>query len=1411
MSQKTIEKKILPFLAVLCAVNFLIAGDYYFNDSAGDHDWNNTSNWIPAQLPSDSDIVYFDEDYEITGNYCLIADGDSVTCSRLRMSSLGSGSKQTYIKMTGGTLHAKSGISLGNEHFYDDSFYAARFEQFNGEVICDDFWRVGYRSGLSQWYLLGGTVTCNRLLLQADDAATYSRIYIGDGTFSVKYDRVAEIESYFGSSILPYEGLGQLYASYDPDARDGIGQTTVRRFVQASTPVPYSGQSGVAFDVLLQWDSGSSDVTSNLYFGDDYDSVVHADTNSPQFYGNVTTDSYQLSNLRCGGDYYWRVDLVWSDGFVVRGTTWSFTVNGLFNGLDAAASGEYSDIREAVFAVDGSGLSGESHISQNNYSMWQDSEIAEFPKWFRIDLGKSRLVKELKIWNYNWSGYTDRGIKNIDVLTADRVDSPGNPIENPQAWTLNKTNVIIPQAPGNDDYDSPEIVDIDDAQCRWIALRINGSWGGGYGGISEVQVSGEDLLVSSSPLPLENAVGVDTDITLQWQNGEGLVESQIIYFGTDYQQVLNASDPYTSPSQGIYSTNEFSPSTMNYSSDYYWRVDQLLTSGTIVQGPVWSFRTRQEPVLPQKAIALSPKDGGFLSVYDKLGWTEAVKAESYDVYLGESYTEVYNADNVLSDVYIGTIAGDSIMPENIDYGKQYYWRIDCRNSVGVTTGDIWQFTTFTAPAFLDEYYVSPDGSDNNSGTSDMPFATLQRARDAVRYSRENDPSRNITVWLMSGQYNLTKSLELGIADSGTGPYRVTYSSAPGHKASVNSDVSIIDWQPLAVSEQPEGLPESASGNLWVADLPQQAGDFKILYDGDNELPRAQAPGFIPLDVDDDHKSKTRLYCPQGVLSDWDNIEDVELVIRADVPYSMQILPVKSVDTSSNVLTTLYPATYYLLPLRHTDQPVVDQSVWIENVPQGMTQPGRWFTDTAKGKVYLWPLLQSEPQNISAPALCNYVSVEGQESLSVAARNITFRRIRFERSDRYEVVGDQYSEQVQHGWDFYDSNNAMVRFRWASSCKIDRCQFDGAASAVRMDQYARMIEVSNCNMDNIGGTGIFICGPDDSRLINQYNKIYNNRIINPGRKYWNGHGVLVYQSQNNFIQQNLVADTPYTAITITGSRDITTSHNNLVEGNEVYNTCTMLGDGNGIYLRYAGLGNVVRGNYIHHIYAAGAHGGIRCDDYQANVTLENNIIHKCAYTGIIIKEYNVVRNNIIFDLYQPGDSGFDWGIEPRGFLLLRPHTTSDNAVISNNIFYNSGQAVNFYEDESNKLSTCVVDNNLFYTLNDTNFTNNYLASVQAVGVDLHSVAADPIFSELSSFKLDVNSPVFALGFDAIEFDQIGLRVFSDLNRDMIVDNEDFAVFAEGWLSSDLESDIGPIGGDRLLDVYDILMLADYWMD
>ena len=87
------------------------------------------------------------------------------------------------------------------------------------------------------------------------------------------------------------------------------------------------------------------------------------------------------------------------------------------------------------------------------------------------------------------------------------------------------------------------------------------------------------------------------------------------------------------------------------------------------------------------------------------------------------------------------------------------------------------------------FYVATNGNDNWSGQlespnadrSDGPFATLVRARDAIRQMKSKSAgklSQPITVMVRGGRYYLDDPLAFGKQDSGARNTRITYTAYP---------------------------------------------------------------------------------------------------------------------------------------------------------------------------------------------------------------------------------------------------------------------------------------------------------------------------------------------------------------------------------------------------------------------------------------------------------------------------------------------------------------------------------------------------------------------------------------------------------------------------------------------------------
>lgn len=690
----------------------------------------------------------------------------------------------------------------------------------------------------------------------------------------------------------------------------------------------------------------------------------------------------------------------------------------------------------------------------------------------------------------------------------------------------------------------------------------------------------------------------------------------------------------------------------------------------------------------------------------------------------------------------------------------------------------------TEPVLKADFYVSVQGSDHWSGTlsapegKDGPFATLARARDAVR-ELKNQSTTDIVVLIRGGTYRLDETVVFGLEDSGVGDATVTYSAYPGERPIFSSGHEIKGWKKVTGSLP--GLPNEAQGKVWEAKVSDR---FLTLYDNEGMLPRARSERFAAL-----AGSKSDLLrFPEGQLKDWSNVEDVEIFVRPTRDWMVNMLPLASINEKAGVARTAIQATYGMNKL----------GVWVENVLEELDEPGEWALNTQTDKVYLWPRGQSP---VFAPKLLELIRIEGSIDKDgpkdVPVRNLHFRGLTFMHGERYTLTPDDAG--LQHDWDMLDKDNAMVRLRGAENCVIDQCHFlHSGSGAIRVDLYGIGNEITNNHIESMGGGGILLCGyGPGTKDVNKKNTVYNNNIHHVGEIYWHSPGIFLWQSGENRVANNLIHDTNYCGMIISGGivrffdreykreqkrairwheidglpkrpelEDVHPylhSRNNLIEYNEIHNVMQKLGDGNGIYIRGSGPGNVIRRNFVHHLVSeTNKQSGIRTDGGQMDTLIAENIIYKCKSQGMTLKLNNRFENNIIADV-----------IAPRGIYLKIVEGPSTGASNKRNIYYSTKDDCilisepsegkgNVDEDsrgrETARMADMDSDFNIYFCQADGGIGQKTLAKLQRDGVDGSSRAEDPLFvdPENGDFRFKPDSPALEMGILPIDVSEIGLR-------------------------------------------------------
>jgi hypothetical protein len=682
------------------------------------------------------------------------------------------------------------------------------------------------------------------------------------------------------------------------------------------------------------------------------------------------------------------------------------------------------------------------------------------------------------------------------------------------------------------------------------------------------------------------------------------------------------------------------------------------------------------------------------------------------------------------------------------------------------------------------FYVSPEGSDAwsgkladpNAGGTDGPFASLARARDAVRADFKSRP-RSMTVLIRGGTYRLRETVVFTLADSAGADHTIRYAAFPGEV-------------PVFSGAQPVGGWTRDAGSIWSAAVKPGVA-FRTLYDEDGLLRRARSRGFSPLNSaprgSGDYQT---VEFPGKTLKAYARLADAELRIVPSRFWVMNLVPIESIDLATRRLRLAAPTTYPPGKNKMTNR----DNAWVENVIEELDEPGEWVLDTQKGRVYLWPRNDGKPAGVERPVLTELIRVEGHIDyagpVDQPVRGLVFEGLTFTRGDSYPWHG-LTGWGLQHDWECFDKPTALVRFRGAERCAVRACVFkDSGHTAIRLDLHARGIEIAENHIHDIGGVGVLLAGyGPGTKDVNRDNRVVNNHIHHIGRQYWGSGAIFAWQSGHNRIAHNLLHHLPYTAILATGrisrskggtgecSRTIRRhevpgtywngdwnqrepflhARKNVIEFNDIHHVMERLGDGNAIYISGAGGGNLVQHNFCHDSSAQYINTGIRCDDDQHETLITGNLCLRLGgHGGFVSKGKNHIVNNVAADLVSNG--------RHRGYIVF-PYGDIHGSVVEKNILYsrNSKQnpfwhSRNFAFGPPSRLSDARVDYNLYFCTKDPKWATRHLAEQREAGNETHSRQADPLFvnPDKNDFRFRPGSPAPALGIRPLQTDRAGLE-------------------------------------------------------
>ena len=529
-----------------------------------------------------------------------------------------------------------------------------------------------------------------------------------------------------------------------------------------------------------------------------------------------------------------------------------------------------------------------------------------------------------------------------------------------------------------------------------------------------------------------------------------------------------------------------------------------------------------------------------------------------------------------------------------------------------------------------EFHVATSGKDTNAGSAAAPFATLERARAAVRDWRKGDGKGGATVWIESGVYPVANTFELGAEDSGTAESPILWRAKKYGAAQFDAGrrIEAKDFHKVTDAALLARMTDEARGQVWALDLAR----IGIQH-------AKRSPDFF-----EDAGGLLDLYCngARQTLSRWPNETKTTMervldrgdsrgaagarggtfVFRGDRParwaeaakadqlwlagfwrvaWEWETVRVKSLDVAKKTVELSQPVnggigSKYAGPEGAGTEP------WIAlNLLEEIDQPGEWSIDFATQTLFWWP---------PAPL----------ETAEIAIADFDGPIIRLKGATHLALRGLVIEGGLGNG----------IEITGGESCAVEGCTLRNLGRSGVVVTGGKRHQVLSCDLHTLGQSGILIGGGDRKTLTPAGHVVDNNHIHDYGlakKVYAPGIGV-GFRDQpapavGCRVTHNLIHHAPHAAVLYGGN-------DHLFEFNEIHDFLIESDDLGGFYSTFdwTSYGNVVRHNFIHHTPHAL---GVYLDDGDSGDLIEGNVSYRMACgVGIGGGHDNIARNNLAIE-------------------------------------------------------------------------------------------------------------------------------------------------------------------------------------
>lgn len=640
-----------------------------------------------------------------------------------------------------------------------------------------------------------------------------------------------------------------------------------------------------------------------------------------------------------------------------------------------------------------------------------------------------------------------------------------------------------------------------------------------------------------------------------------------------------------------------------------------------------------------------------------------------------------------------------------------------------------------------DIYVSPTGSDSNTGVKDKPLATFEAAQKKARiYSGKE----TVTVYFADGIYYLPQTIVFTAKDGGTKTHPITYRAQNEGKAILSGGTKLkLKWK-------------SYHDGIFQAQTPKGVVIDQVFIDGLNQR-MARYPNY-------DASKKTDAY--QGYAEDAFSKERAAGWKHPEGGY-MHAMHAK-----------LWGGYHYKITGKNADGELTYEGGWqnnrqmgmhtsfrmVENIFEELDAPGEWFHDEKAQILYYKPEATTNLDKATVEVVRLKQLIDFQGSIKEPVKFITLQGFVVRHASR--TFMETKEPMVRSDWTIFRGGAFMLT--GTEDVQIIDCEFDQVGgNAIFVNEYNRRTLIKGNYIHHTGASGIcFVGDPNALRdplfeygEANEFSKL--DRTPGPKTENYPANGTV----EDCLIHNVGTVERQPAGVEIEMAMEIT------VRDCSIYDCARAginIGDGafGGHLIERCDVFNTVLETHDHGSFNSWGRDrywrvkGLDLDKYPElpfadamKTTIIRDSRWRCDHGWDIDLDDGSTNYDIYNNLMLAGGLKLREGFRRRAWNNItvnntfHPHVWYANSKdeVFSNIFMFKYQGVNVPTAEKNGKR---VDSNLIF---DSELTQEF-------GWDQNSIVADPMFIDPAKgdFRVQEGSPAFTIGFKNFPMNQFGVK-------------------------------------------------------